>query len=121
MNEQKVPLDHFAIAPCSTGAITSGIGTSGFAVIRQTGSGTIDTEIVVQNAQPNTSYNVRVVQTPGGPDCFQFDGTLTTDAQGNGAGHFSEAVISGTTGAFVDLSSIGIAGDFYNTPNVTFR
>lgn len=91
---------------------------NGFAVIKREG-GNLSTEISLKEGLPNTTYHVRLIQTPGGADCLVFDTTLTTNGQGNGNVHFSEALMSGTTDAFVDLSSMGIAGDFYNTPDVT--
>jgi hypothetical protein len=47
---------------------------------------------VITNQQPNTAYDIRVIQ--GVADCFTSDGTVTTNAQGNGTGTFTEPDVS---------------------------
>jgi hypothetical protein len=75
-------------------------------------------EVALKNALPNTTYNVRLIQTPSGADCGVFDGTLTTNSEGNGNTNIQEPALLGTTDAFVDVSTTGFT-DFYTTPDVT--
>jgi hypothetical protein len=85
---------------CSIGA-TGGVATDAFAVINFTGSDTVSATVSIKDGRPDTAYTVSLVQTPSGTDCFAPEATLTTNKQGNGTVHLSEAVRPGTTGAFV--------------------
>ena len=70
--------------------------TNGFAVIVRV-DGNVVAEVSLKGGLPNTTYNVRLIQTPSGSDCFTFDGTLTTNGQGNGNAHIEEPLLAGPT------------------------
>ncbi len=93
----------------------------GFAIINKTRSGKLIAEVSLKHARPNTTYNVRLIQTPSGSDCGVVDGTLTTNVRGNGNAHIQEAVLAGSTGAFVALNRQTGFSDFYTTRDVIFR
>jgi len=118
---QKVPLSHQVDEFCTGGQIGPlPPETNGFAVIHQV-DGNVMAEVSLKGGLPNTTYNVRLIQTPSGSDCFVFDGTLTTNGQGNGNAHIEEPLLPGTTDAFAFLSFPGFAGDFYSTPDVVLN
>ena len=83
-------------------------------------------DVSITNATPNATYNVRLIQTPpsvnnGAGDCTGVDGTLTTDASGNGSVNVQEALLSGAHDAFVSLNNTAAPNtDFYTSPEVTF-
>jgi hypothetical protein len=83
-------------------------------------------DVSITNATPNATYNVRLIQTPpsvnnGAGDCTGVDGTLTTDASGNGSVNVQEPLLSGAHDAFVAVNNAAAPGtDFYTSPEVTF-
>jgi hypothetical protein len=92
--------------------------TFGFALIQEGIPGTLFATVVLEHALPNTTYNVRLIQIPGGANCSVIEGTLTTNAQGNGATFIHETELSGTTGAFLALNRQSDFTDFYTTRDV---
>ena len=82
---QKFPL----LGP-SAGGFCDGSGTigdtsqtGGFAVINfDTDTDMVLAAVSVKGLDPNTTYNVELIQ--GIDDCFTNDGTITTNGQGNG-------------------------------------
>lgn len=93
----------------------------GFATINKTASGSLMANIVVQKGTPNTIYQVRLIQTPTGADCGIFDGTLTTDDDGNGEAEICKTLTPGTSGAFVALNNnLNYANDYMTTREVCF-
>lgn len=63
----------------------------------------VKTNVVIIGQQPNTSYAVRVIQGIG--DCWTPDGTVSTNAQGNGTGQFTEPGVSSTAFVAIDPPS----------------
>jgi hypothetical protein len=96
---KEVVFDHTS-GICTSG-LTSGTPTDSFAVIN-THAGNISAEVAVKGLEPNTTYQVDLVQTPSGESCLQSPGetSLTTNGQGNGNAHWSEPILSGQTGVF---------------------
>ena len=96
---------------CDGSGVTSGTaGGYGYAVIGAgpTNMSRLDlvyTKVVITGQQPNTIYDIRVVQ--GSADCFTLDGTITTDASGNGTGSFSEPDVSSTALVAVNPENAG--------------
>jgi len=83
----------------------------------------ISAVVVLKGGVPNLTYNVRLIQDSfGQDDCFDFDGTLTTDENGNGAFAGRERIAPDSTliFAFVSYPKLGgeAGGDFYSTPDV---
>jgi hypothetical protein len=119
-NGASLPLVHFREPFCDGTPLAPGITQNGTATIKETGNGILIAEVALKGALPNTDYNVRLIQTPSGADCFTIDGVITTNGQGNGTITIKEAALPGTTGAFafVDLAS---ELDFYSTSNHLFR
>ncbi|GCE04720.1 hypothetical protein [Dictyobacter aurantiacus] len=107
----------------------SGTGSgTGFAIINTTGSGRLILNVVLMNATPNTTYNVRLIQTPTSStnDCGSFltgETTLTTNNQGNGHVNYQEPILPGAHDAFGVLNNANpaLAGtDFYTTQQELF-
>lgn len=96
----KVGLLANAVGGCSTGA-AGGVETGGFAIINTTGSGKLIAVLSLKGLTPNHTYNVALVQTPSGTDCFTTEATVTADGAGNGTVNIREDLRAGTTGAFV--------------------
>ena len=72
--------------------------------------------VVLKHAMPNTTYNVRVIQVvPGDTDCSTVDGTLKTDAWGNGWLNVHEKLLPGATSAWVAVNNQGDFTQFYAT------
>jgi hypothetical protein len=98
----------------------------GFAVITKTGNNGLVVEVVLKHAVPNTTYNIRVIQlVPDGSDCGSFilgpfDGTVTTDALGDGNTNIREPVLAGASSVFVDLNGQANPSDFFTTAVVHF-
>jgi hypothetical protein len=63
----------------------------------------VSTTVTITGQQANTVYNIRVVQ--GVADCNTVDGTITTDADGNGTGSFTEPDVSHTALVAVNPST----------------
>lgn len=95
--------------------------TFGFAVVVKPASNKLVVAVVLQGALPNTTYNIRLIQLlPNDSDCFTVDGTLTTDAFGNGNANVQEPVLPGATSAWVDLNGQLDPANFYDTAPVSF-
>ena len=119
---QKVPLTTTNRNCDGSVATPPGIGGgTGFVIINKTASGKLIANVVLENAAPDTTYTIRLIQIlPNGVDCQPFNGpgeaTLTTDALGNGNANYQEAVLAGANGAFVALNNQADPGnDFYTT------
>ena len=100
---------------CRTG-ITAGRPTDSFAVIN-THHGNVSTEVSLKGLDPNTTYQLDLVQTPSGESCLQEPGetSLRTNGQGNGNAHWSEPIQRGQRGVFVMLLT---RRDILATPTV---
>jgi len=73
-------------ALCDGSGVLSGApGAYGFAVINAPSDGTVATTVSIKGQQPNTTYDIRLVQ--GVADCFTVDAMVTTNGQGNGTVH----------------------------------
>lgn len=119
---QKVPLTD-TNRDCSGTAISppSSTGSFGFAVTVAPASGKLVAAVALKGALPNATYDIRLIQVGGNPsDCDQIDGTLTTDATGDGNANVQERFLSGAGQAWVDLNNQANFGDFYDTQPVSF-
>jgi hypothetical protein len=95
---------------------TGGTESDAFAIINFHGDD-VSATVSIKDGLPNATYTVSLVQTPSGSNCGVQDAVLTTNAQGNGTVHLSEARLASTTGAFVIVFA---SGDFFRaTRNVT--
>jgi hypothetical protein len=119
---QKVPLTTTNRNCDGTVATPQGNGGgTGFAIINKAASGKLISNVVLENAVPNATYHIRLIQIlPNGVDCQLFNGpgeaTLTTDALGNGNANYQEAVIDGANDTFVAINNAADPGDdFYTT------
>lgn len=93
----------------------------GFAVVIKPASGKLVANVVLKNAEPNAIYNIRLIQLlPGSTDCATIDGTLTTDAEGDGNANVQEPVLPGVTSAWVDLNNQADFTNFIDTAPVSF-
>ena len=89
---------------CNGSGVISGTDLGfGFAVINAPADGTVMTTVSLKKLRPDTTYTVRLIQ--GNTDCFDFDGTITTNRVGNGNVHISEPATSST--AFVAVDTPG--------------
>src|SRR5919107_3478704 len=79
----KVALQAQAFGSCETGP-EGGEPTGGFAIIHATGSGKVVAVLSLKMLTPRHTYEVALVQTPRGTDCFTPDATVRTDDVGNG-------------------------------------
>jgi hypothetical protein len=100
---------------CATGLI-SGVPTGSFGIIN-THAGNVSVEVSLKGLEPNTTYQLDLVQTPSGESCLQVPGetSFTTNGRGNGNAHLSEPILPGQTGVFVMLIS---PSDILATPTV---
>lgn len=118
---QKVPLTQ-TNRDCS-GSVIGAVQESahGFAVSIKAASGKLVANVVLVNAQPNTTYNIRLIQVlPNSSDCTTIDGTLTTDAEGDGNANVKQLVLPGASTAWVDLNNQAQFDQFYDTALVPF-
>jgi hypothetical protein len=107
---------------CS-GSVIGTVATEphGFAVVIKPASGKLVANVVLQNAQPDATYNIRLIQVlPDSSDCLTIGGTLTTDAEGDGNANVQELVLPGATSAWVDLNNQADFTQFFDTAPVTF-
>jgi hypothetical protein len=105
---------------CTGAPFNEGPPTVGFAVIQpDPAASVIASEVSLKGAEANTTYSVRIIETPGGSDCFTQAGTIQTNGQGNGNTHVQEPLIAGTTGAFIFVQSESTL-EFYSTPDYSF-
>jgi hypothetical protein len=114
----KTPLLADSGGSCYSGA-SGGLTGYGFAIIKTNGNGTISAQVVLQNATPNQTYSLEIVQTPSGSGCFVGTATLSTNGQGNGTAHLSAAQLSGTTDAFIMINPVDALG-YITTQDVNF-
>lgn len=97
------------------------IQSFGFAVVTKAASGKLVVAVALQNGPANTTYNIRLIQVlPGDADCSVVDGTLTTDAEGDGNANVHEAVLPGASSVWVDLNNQANFADFFTTQVVSF-
>jgi hypothetical protein len=96
----------------------------GFAVIIAPAPGKLVVQVVLKGAPANTTFNIRMIQVlPDASDCGSatvFDGTLTTDATGNGNANIQEAVLPRAHTVWVDLNNQADFSDFFTTQVVSF-
>lgn len=107
------------------------VGTaSGTAVIGTGGTNTVTADVYMMIAQPNTPYQVRLIQgpRPGSQKCNAGDpgvasAVLNTNANGVGSVVLHDAVRSGATNAWVFVDGppdVGqIRGEFYTSDSLT--
>jgi hypothetical protein len=75
----------------------------------------------LMNATPNATFGVRLIQLPPSlNDCGSFtgpyEGTLVTDASGNGSVDVKEPLLAGATGAFLAINNeADPGGNFYTS------
>jgi hypothetical protein len=113
---QKVDLlGPHGVAFCN-GSGASGSPGFGFAVVNHH-AGNVAAEIAMKGVAPNTTYNVRLIQTNDVADCFRTDATLTTNGQGNGNVHVSEPIEPGATSVFVAVVTVTLS-EIYVTKTV---
>jgi hypothetical protein len=87
-----------------SGVISGHDGGFGFAVINyDTDTNQIMATVSLKGLDPNTTYEVRLIQ--GDDDCFTFDGSFTTNGQGNGNISVSETSVSSHAIVAVDDSN----------------
>jgi hypothetical protein len=91
-----------------SGVISGEDGGFGFAVINAPGTGTVSATVSLKGLKANTEYFVSLIQ--GVPDCGTVDATITTNGNGNGTAHMSEASVS--THAFIGLQEGGFTTVF---------
>ncbi len=102
---------------------------SGQVFIGTGGSNTVTADVHLAIGQPNTPYNVRLIQgpRPGTQTCTAGDpgvvaGVLNTDGNGTGALTLSAPIRAGATNAWVFLEGPPdpgkIRGEFYTSDNV---
>jgi hypothetical protein len=95
-------------AACDGSGVLGGTaGGYGFAIIRANRA-TVGTSVSIKQQQPNTTYQIRLIQ--GVADCGAVDTTVTTNSQGNGTVRWSEASVSST--AFVAVDPVGGGNHF---------
>jgi hypothetical protein len=116
-HNQKVPLTTANVNCDGSSATGTGTGPGGgFVIYNEPATGKLITVVVLQDARPNTTYNVRVIQSAS--TCSQVDGTITTDGFGNGNVNIQEPV-TGTT-AFVAINNTGNPlNDYLTSPVVS--
>jgi hypothetical protein len=113
---KQVLLEH-PTGSCFGGA-TAGTATSGIALITVK-AGVVSAKVTVKGFKPLTTYEMNVVQTPSGESCEKLPGetSLKTNSKGNGKAVWSEPIIPGQTGVFVDLLAPSLP-DFLATKDV---
>jgi hypothetical protein len=94
---------------CDGSGVLSGQPDSwGFAVINfDEDADSVLTSVSAKGLQPNTTYNVLLIQ--GDDDCFTPDGSFTTNGQGKGSVSLSEESVSDH--AFVAVCGGAFCGD----------
>ena len=92
----------------------------GFAIITKAAQGRLVVAVALKGGPPNTTYNIRLIQVVAGDaDCAVVDGTLTTDAEGDGNANVHEAMLPGASRVWVDLNNQADFADFFDTRVVT--
>ncbi|MGO9205591.1 MAG: hypothetical protein ACLQBX_05265 [Candidatus Limnocylindrales bacterium] len=92
---------------------STGVTTYGFAILNTTGRNRLNITVALKDAAPNTTYAVYMDQSGTCSSAALF--SVTTNGQGNGAGHGRLALGSSTT-FYVTATSATTA---YVTPEVT--
>ena len=93
----------------------------GFAVVTKTGRGGLVVTVALKGGPPNTTYNIRLIQlVAGDANCTVVDGTLTTDADGDGNANVHEAVLPHASRVWVDLNNQADFTEFFDTQVVAF-
>lgn len=88
----------------------------GFAITVKTAHGRLVVAVALKGGPPNTTYNIRLIQlVAGDADCAVVDGTLTTDAEGDGNANVHEATLPGASRVWVDLNNQADFADFFDT------
>ena len=116
----KVGLQVQAFGSCQTGP-EGGVPAGGFAIIHSTGSGKAVAVLSLKRLTPNHAYDVALVQTPSGTDCFTPDAIVRTNTRGNGTVNIQERLRPGTTGVFLLVQPSDDNGFIHSTPLVTVR
>lgn len=117
---QKVPLTQ-TNRNCDGRLVDRQDQSFGFAVVHKTGSDKLVASLVLKNATPNTTYNVRLIQLLSGDvDCSVIDGTLTTDAAGDGDANIQEHVLPGASSVWVAINDQNNFAAFFTTPVLNF-
>ena len=116
----KVDLQANGFGSCSTGP-EGGEPTGGFAIIHSTGSGKAVAVLSLKRLTPHHTYEVALVQTPSGTDCFTPDATVRTNARGNGTVNIQERLRRGTTGVFLLVQPSDENNFIHSTPLVSVR
>jgi hypothetical protein len=86
--------------------------TESFAIIKRDGNNTVNAEVSLKNAQPDSTWTVDLVQSGCSSQTFT---TLTTNDQGNGIAHISAPQVADDASVYVFT-----AGDEMQTPEVVF-
>ena len=117
----KVGLDNQGFSSCIIGP-EGGNPIDGFAVIGNTigPHPTVSGVLQIWGLTPNHTYNLALVQTPGGEDCFEAEYQLTTNDKGSSSLTVREALRPGTTGAFFLVLPSDGNGVIHSIPLVTF-
>lgn len=111
----KVPLTTANVNCDGSPAAGQGTGPgTGFVIYNEPANGKLIANVVLQDARPGTTYNVRVIQSAD--TCSQVDGSITTDSSGDGSVNIQEPV-TGTT-AFVAINNTGNPANDYLTTQV---
>lgn len=121
---QKMPLTKTNAGCAGYTGPAPGAQGFGFAVIVAPASRKLVVQVALKGAPANTTYDIRVIQVlPDASDCGSatvFDGTLTTDALGDGNANVHEAVLPGAHTVWVDLNNKADFSDFFTTQAVSF-
>jgi hypothetical protein len=100
----KVPLTTANISCDGTSTAGQGNGPGeGFVVYNRPNDGKVIAVVVLQDARPDTSYNVRLIQSAS--ECGIIDGTIITDDQGDGSTNIQEASEGGSVFVAVNNSA----------------
>ncbi|APR76769.1 Hypothetical protein A7982_02116 [Minicystis rosea] len=94
--------------------------TFGSATIGPNNAGQLIATVVLQNAAPNTAYNIRLIQTPNDGTCSTADGAVTTDAVGNANTVVQVPLVSTTQGAFMAINEQSNFNSFFTSEPVFF-
>ncbi len=128
--DARVPLIRDPSNNCERGADAipgTGSPSNSFVVVHPAGQNTLGVDVVLRDAEPNATYNVFLIQViadPGelgtAPDCQTQDGTLTTNAQGNGIVHLREERLAEATFFHVYLYSFTGGFHQFDTERIAF-
>lgn len=93
-----------AIGSCASAAAQplAGAQRFGFAIVNTTGHGRLNVTVKLKGVQPNVTYSVAVMQSPG--TCAA-PFSVRTNGRGNGTGHVHLMLAPGATGVWVTATS----------------